>query len=239
MLFKFYFALSSCCFSVNKLCRTLQPQGLQHVRCPCPPLPPEVCSNSCPLSWWSYPTLSSSAAPFSFCLLSFPASGSFPIDWLFASNGQHTGASSSASVCPMNIQGWFPLGLIHLICLLSKGSLKSLLQHHSLKTSILRRSAFFVTQLPHLYMTIGKVIALTIWTFVDKGPRSITFQNVMWKESHAWHHAMSSLLGLTAHCRESLVHGWKDHCGQDSTGKMGLAAYASHSLSELFSVVGD
>ena len=133
----------------------------------------------------------------------------------------------------------FPLGLIHLICLLSKGSLKSLLQHHSLKTSILRRSAFFVTQLPHLYMTIGKVIALTIWTFVDKGPRSITFQNVMWKESHAWHHAMSSLLGLTAHCRESLVHGWKDHCGQDSTGKMGLAAYASHSLSELFSVVGD
>ena len=148
--------------------------------------------------------------------------------------------SFSFSINPSNEYSGFISYRIDCLDLLAvQETLRSLLQHHSLKTSILRRSAFFVTQLPHLYMTIGKVIALTIWTFVDKGPRSITFQNVMWKESHAWHHAMSSLLGLTAHCRESLVHGWKDHCGQDSTGKMGLAAYASHSLSELFSVVGD
>ena len=78
-----------------------------------------VCSNSCSLSWWCYPTISSSGAPFSFCLRSFLASGSFPLNWLFASGGQSIGASSS--VLPMNIQDWFPLGLTGLISLLSKG----------------------------------------------------------------------------------------------------------------------
>ena len=77
----------------------------------CPPLWPGVCSNSCPLSRWCYPTISPSAAPFSFCFQSFPASGSFPMNWLFTSGGQSVGASVSASVLPMNIQGWFPLGL--------------------------------------------------------------------------------------------------------------------------------
>ena len=80
-------------------------------------LSPRVCSNSGPLSWWCHPTISSSVAPFSSCPLSFPASGSFPMSQLFTSGGQSTGASSSASVLPMNIQGWFPLGLTGLISL--------------------------------------------------------------------------------------------------------------------------
>ena len=146
---------------------SLQPHGLQHVSRPCPPLPSEVCSDSCPLSWWCHPTISSSATPVSFCLLSFLASRSFPIDWLFASNGQNTGASASASVLPMNIQGWFPLRLIRLISLQSKEVLR-VFSSTSLKASILGHSAFFVTQLPHPYMTTGKTTALTIWTFVPE-----------------------------------------------------------------------
>ena len=83
-------------------------RGLQHNRLLCPPLPPRVCSNPCPMSQSCYLTISSSATPFSFCLQSFPPSGSFPISWIFASGSQSTGAS--ASILSMNIQGWFPLG---------------------------------------------------------------------------------------------------------------------------------
>ena len=93
------------------------------------------------------------------------ASGAFPVSRLFTSDGQSIGAS--ASVLPMNIQGWFLLGLTGLMSLLSKG-LKSLLQHHSSKASVLRCSAFFVVQLSHSYMTTGKTIALTRRTFVGK-----------------------------------------------------------------------
>ena len=89
---------------------------------------------------------SSSAALFSSCLQSFPASGSFPMSQLFASGGQSIGTSTSASVLPVNFQGWFPLGLTGLISLLSKG-LSSLLQHHSAKASILQLSAFYMVQL--------------------------------------------------------------------------------------------
>ena len=89
-----------CCCSVAKL----WPHGLQHARVPCLPLFPGVCSNSCPLSWWCYLIISSSATPFSFCLQSFPASGSFPVSWLFASGGKSIGALVSASVLPVNIQ---------------------------------------------------------------------------------------------------------------------------------------
>ena len=85
------------------------------------PLSFRVCSNSCPLSQWCYLIISSSSVPFSFCLQSFSASGSFPMSWLFPSSGQSNGASASASVLPMNIQGWFPLGLTRLISLWSKG----------------------------------------------------------------------------------------------------------------------
>ena len=90
---------------------SLWPHGLQHARFPCPSPSPRVCSNSCPLSQWYHPTISSSVIPFSSCLQSFPASGSFPMSWLSASGGQSIGASASASVLPVNIQGWFPLGL--------------------------------------------------------------------------------------------------------------------------------
>ena len=97
------------------------PHGLQHARLPCPSLSPGVCSTSCPLSSWCRPAISSSAAPFSFHPQSFPASGSFPVNQLFPSGGTSIGAPASASVLPMNIQGWFPLGLTGLISLLSKG----------------------------------------------------------------------------------------------------------------------
>ena len=100
---------------------SLWPHGLQHTRLPCPSPLPRVCSNSSPLSLWCHLTISSSVIPFSSCLQSFPASGSFPMSWLFATGSQSVGASTSASVLPMNIEDWFPLGLMDLIPLLSKG----------------------------------------------------------------------------------------------------------------------
>ena len=110
---------SICYCSVTKSCPTLWPQGLQHARPPCPSLSPRVCPSSCPLDQWCYLTISSSPAPFSFCLQSFPEPGSFPKSWLFTSGGQSIGAL--ASVLPMNTQCWFPLGLTGLISLQSKG----------------------------------------------------------------------------------------------------------------------
>ena len=95
--------------------------GLQHARLPCPSPSPRVCSNSCPLSQWQHPTTSPSVIPFSSCPQSFPASGSFPMSQLFTSGCQNTGASASASVLPMNMQGRFPLGLTGLISLQTKG----------------------------------------------------------------------------------------------------------------------
>ena len=106
-------------FSHSVVSDSLWPHGLQHARIPCPSLSPGVCSNSFLLSWWCHPTISSSVVPF--CPQSFPASGSFLNSWLFPSGGQSIGASASASVPPMNIQDWFPLGLIFLICLQSRG----------------------------------------------------------------------------------------------------------------------
>ena len=108
------------------------------------------------------------ASPPASIFLSIRALGSFPMSWLFSSGGQSIGAS--ASVLPLNIQGWFPLGLTGWISLQSKGllSIFSILQHHSSKRSILQHSAFFMVQLFHLYLTIGKTIALTLWAFVGK-----------------------------------------------------------------------
>ena len=104
--------------------------------------------------------------PFLCCLQSFPASGSFPMSWLFASGGRSTETSASTSILIMNIQDLFPLGLT--VDLSVQGSLKSLLQHHSSKALILQCSVFFMVQLSYAYMTIGKTIALTRWTFVGK-----------------------------------------------------------------------
>ena len=99
---------------------SLWPHGLQHTRPPCPSPTPGVYSNSCPLSQWCHPTISSSVVPFSTCLQSFPASGSFPMSQLFASGGQSTGVAASASVLTMNIQDWFPIGWTGWIFLQSK-----------------------------------------------------------------------------------------------------------------------
>ena len=98
---------------------SLWPHGLQHAWLPCPSPTPGACSNSCPWSQWCHPTISSSVSPFSCCPQSFPASRSFPMSQLFTSGGQRIGAS--ASVLPMNIQDWFPLGLTGLISMQSKG----------------------------------------------------------------------------------------------------------------------
>ena len=100
---------------------SLQPQELQHSRLLCPSLSPRVCSNSCPLSQWCHPIILSSVIPFSSCSQSFPPSGSILVSWLFNSGSQSVGASASASVLPMNIQGWFPLGLTGLNSPLTKG----------------------------------------------------------------------------------------------------------------------
>ena len=109
-----------------------------------------------------------SVVPFSSCLQFFPASGSFPVSQFFTSGGQRIGVSASASVLPMNIQDWFPLGWTGLISLQSKGTLKGLLQYHNSKASILWHSAFFIVQLSHPYKTTGNTIALTRRTFVGK-----------------------------------------------------------------------
>ena len=112
-------------FSCSVVSNFLWPHGLQHTRLPCPSPTPGAYSNSCPLSWWCHSTICSSVIPFFSCFQSFPASGSFLMSWLFASGGQSIGASASASawasVLPMNIQDWFPLGLSGWISLQSKG----------------------------------------------------------------------------------------------------------------------
>ena len=126
------FRLFSVQFSCSALSNSLWPYGLQHTRLPCPSPIPRACSNSCASSQWCHATIWSSVVPFSSCLQSFPASGSFPMSQFFSSGGQSIGAS--ASVLPMNIQDfridWFDL-------LAVQGTLKSLLQHHSSKASIL------------------------------------------------------------------------------------------------------
>ena len=140
--------------------------GPQHARLPCPSPSPGVYSDLCLLSRWCHPTISSSVIPFS-CLKSFPASGSFPVSWLFSSGGQSTGASASASVLSMNIQGWFPLGFIDLISLQSKGL------SGVFSSTTIRKHQFFSAQ-PSFCQTLTsvhdywKTIALTIWTFVGK-----------------------------------------------------------------------
>ena len=108
-------------FSHSVMPDALCPHGLQHARLPCPSPTPGVYSNLCPSSQWCHPNISSSVIPFSSCLRSFPASGSFPISQLFKSCGQSIGVSASASVLSINIQEWFPLGLTGLISSQSKG----------------------------------------------------------------------------------------------------------------------
>ena len=131
-------------FSPKVMSDSLWPRGLQHARLPSPSPFPRVCSNSYPLSRWCHPPISSSVALFSSCPQSFPASESFTMCWLTASGGQSIEASASASVLPMNIQGWFLLGLTGLICLLSKGLSRVL------SSSTVQKHQFFRVQ-PYLW----------------------------------------------------------------------------------------
>ena len=108
-------------FSCSVISNSLQPHGLQNTRLPCPSLTPGNCSNSCPLCQWCHPTMSFSVVPLSSHLTSFPVSGSFLISWLCTSGGQSIEPSASASVLPMNVQDWFPLGLTGWISLKYKG----------------------------------------------------------------------------------------------------------------------
>ena len=160
-------------FSRSVVSDSLRPHELHRARPPCPSPTPGAHPNSCPSSRWFHPTISSSIVPFSSCPQSFPESGSSPMRQLFAWGGQSIGVSASASVHPMNTQDWSPSGWTGWISLTEswlslQGTLKSLLQHHSSKASLLRHSAFFTVQLSHPYMTTGKTIALTRWTFFGK-----------------------------------------------------------------------
>ena len=120
-----------------------------------------VYPNSCPVSQWCHPTISFSVIPSSSRLQSFSASGSFQMSQLFASGGQSIGVSASAS-------GLITLRMDWLDLLAVQGTLKSFLQHHTSRPSILRHSAFFIVQLSHPYTNTGKTIALTRWTFIGK-----------------------------------------------------------------------
>ena len=146
---------------------SLQPHGLNHARLPCPSSSPGACLNSCPLSRWCHPTISSSVVPVSSCLQCFPASQSFQMSQFFTLVGQSTGVSVLASVLPMGIQDWFPLGWTGWICLCSKGlsrviSNTTVQKHQSLALSLLYGPTLILI---HDYW---KTIALTRPTFVGK-----------------------------------------------------------------------
>ena len=148
-------------FSPYVVFDSLWPHGLQHTRLLCPSLSPGGCSDSCPMSWWCHPTISFSVIPFSSCLQSFPASGSFPMSQLFASGDPMYWSFSFITSLSNEYSGlisfridWFDLAV---------QGLSSLFQHYNLKASILLHSAFFMVQLSPSYMTTGKTIALPRW----------------------------------------------------------------------------
>ena len=165
--------LSSVQFSHSVVSDSLQPHELQHTRpgccihAGCPSPTPGVYSNSCPLSQWCHPAISSSVVPLSSCPQSFPALGSFPMSALRIRWPKY--CSFNFSISPSNeYSGLICFRMDWLDLLAAQGTLKSLLQHHSSKASILQCSAFFTVQLSHPYMITGKTIALTRQTFVDK-----------------------------------------------------------------------
>ena len=155
--------ISSVQFSRSVMSDSLQPHGLQHEMPPCPSPTPRV--YFCPLSQWCHPTNSSSVIPFLSRLQSFPASGSFLVSRFFTQWPKYW--SFSFSISPSNeYSGLISFRMDWLDLLAVQGTLKSLLQHHSSKASILQHSAVFIVQLSHPYMTTGKTIAFTRWTFV-------------------------------------------------------------------------
>ena len=144
---------------------SLWPHGLQHGRPPCPSSTPGACSNSCPSSWWCNPSISSSVVPFSSCLQSFAASKSFQMSQLFASGGQSIGVS--ASVLRNEYSGLSSLGLTGWISLQSKG-LSRVFSNTTIQDINSWALSFVYDPTQHPYMTTGKTIALTRWTFVGK-----------------------------------------------------------------------
>ena len=146
---------------------SLQPHVLQFIRFLCPPPFSGVCSDSCPLSWWCYLTVLSSATPFSFCLQSFPSSESFPTSGSLYQVAEVLHLSFSISFSN-EYSGLISFQIDWFDLLVVQATLKILLKQHSLKASFLRHSAFFMVQLLHLYITTGKAVALTIWTSVGK-----------------------------------------------------------------------
>ena len=141
---------------------SLRPHGLQHARPPCPSPSPRVYSNSCPLGQWCHPTISSSVIPFSSCLQSFPALGSFQMSPFFILGGQNTGVAPSASVLPKNIQDWSPLGWIGWISLQSKGLSRVF------SNTTVQKHQFFSAQLSFfiLFFKIFKIFAYFYIFFV-------------------------------------------------------------------------
>ena len=158
---------------------SLQSYELQHARLHCSSLSPGVCLNSCPLSQWGHLIISSSIAPFSSYPQSFPASGSFPVSWLFPSGGQSIGVSALASVLPMNNQGWFLLGLTGLISWQAvQGILKSLLQHWSLKGSISSASFLFQFFNSVLWKLQSCFILMLIFRVCVSQKQSVQYQDM-------------------------------------------------------------
>ena len=159
--------VSSVQFSRSVVSNSLRPHEPQHARPPCPSPTPGVYTNPCPSSRWCHPAISSSVVPFSSCPQSLPASGSFPVSQLFTSGGQSIGVSAF-NISPSNEHpGLISFRMDWLDLLAVQGTLKNHLRHHNSKASILWHSAFFIVQLSQPYMTTGKTIALTRWTFVD------------------------------------------------------------------------
>ena len=155
-------------FSHSKVSDSSQPHELQQPRLPCPPTPGD-CSNSCPLRQWCHSTILSSVIPFSSCLQSFPALGSFPMSQFITSDDQDIGVSDLASVLQWIFRtDSFRMDWLDLLAV--QGTLKSLLQHHSSKASILQCSdlGFFIVQLSHPYMTTEKTMTLTRRIFFGK-----------------------------------------------------------------------
>ena len=158
---------------------SVQLHGLQHPRLPCPSSTLGACSNSCPSSWWCHPIISSSVIPFSSCLQPFPASGFFSNESVLYIRWPKY-QSFSFSITPSNEYSvLLSFRMDRFDLLVVQRTLKSHLQHHSSKASILWYSAFFIVQLSHPYMTTGKAIILTIWIFVDK-VMSLLFNMLFW-----------------------------------------------------------
>ena len=151
-------------FNHSVISDSLRPHEPQHTKPPCPSPTARVNPNPFPLSQWCHPTILSSVVAFSSFPQSFPASESFKMSQLIASGGQNIGVSTSTSGPPINTQDWSLEWTVDLLAV--QWTLKSLLQHHSSKASVLQCSAFLIVQLSHPYMTTGKTIVLTRQTFV-------------------------------------------------------------------------